>query len=405
MEGIKKMLEIGIQSKGIIKESVMEEGYKKIKQAGMSYVDYNIMTPKEETEKLEVAYFEKHKECADKYGLHFSQVHAPLFKYETERPDRIEYILEEMKKSIAICCLLGSRYLVMHPFELAFKLGKSEERKINLDYFGALAEEAMRKNVMICIENMPSKKNERLWEGACSSARETVDYINILNEGAGGECFGACFDVGHANVLGKNLREEVKTLGRHLKVVHIHDNDGVTDSHQLPHTFSNKGNSITDWTGFLLGLREIGFKGVLSFETYGCFSGIPGVLQEPVLNFLYSVGANFSRIICFEEVLEQMGSKKKILFGSGKMFDVYMRDFGKKYPPFFAVDNNASLWGTDKLGIVIRSPQDILAVPEEERVIILCNAYYEDNIKQLEDMGIYRYELTEEILRMTGRPL
>lgn len=399
------MLEIGIQSRGIIRESVIEEGYKKIKQAGMNCVDYNIMTSKEHTEKLEVAYFGRHKECADKYGLHFSQVHAPLFKYDTDKPDRNVYILEEMKKSIAICRLLDSRYLVMHPFELAFNLGKAEERKINLEFFSALAEEAISENVMICIENMPSRKNERLWEGACSSARETVDYINTLNERAGKECFGACFDVGHANVLGKNLREEVKTLGEHLKVLHIHDNDGVTDSHQLPHTFSNRGNSITDWAGFLLGLRDIGFGGVLSFETYGCFFGIPGVLQEPVLSFLYSVGTNFSRIICFEEILEQMGAKKRILFGSGKMFDVYMRDFGSKYPPFFVVDNNAALWGTDKLGIPIRSPRDILGIPEEGREIILCNAYYEDNIKQLHDMGIDQCVLTEEILRMTGRPL
>lgn len=399
------MLEIGVQSRGIIRERVIEEGYKKIKQAGITCVDYNIVSP-EETEKLDITYFNKHRECAVRYGLRFSQVHAPIFKYDLNRQDK-EYILEEMKKSIAICNLLGSPYLVMHPLELAFELGCAKEKKINLEYFESLTEEARRQEVMICIENMPYRKDGRVWEGACSEARKTVEYIDILNKKAGEELFGACFDVGHANVLGKNLREEVLALGSHLKVLHIHDNDGVTDSHQLPYSFSDarSGLCTTDWSGFLLGLKKIGFEGVLSFETYRSFTSCPGVLQDSLLQFLYRIGVNFSRVICFKQILDQMGSKKKILFGAGKMFDVYMGEYGEKHPPIFVVDNNAQLWGTEKLGIPICNPQSILKVQEEDRIVILCNAYYEEIAKQLGDMGINHYELTEEILRMNGKPI
>ena len=87
------------------------------------------------------------------------------------------------------------------------------------------------------------------------------------------------------------------------------------------------------------------------------------------------------------------------------MFDVYMRENGKKHPPVFAVDNNASLWGTEKLGIPICNPETILDVPEDERIVILCNAFYEEIAKQLNDMGINHYELTEEIMRMNGKPI
>jgi sugar phosphate isomerase/epimerase len=401
------MLEIGVQSRGIIRESVIEVGYKRIKQAGITCVDYNIVSPEGSTEKLKVTYFKKHQECAARYGMRFSQVHAPIFKYDPNRPYKMEYILEEMKKSIAICSLLGSPYLVMHPLELAFELGRVKEEKINQEYFGSLVEEARRHDVMICIENMPYRRAGRVWEGACSEARKTVEYIDILNKKAGEERFGACFDVGHANVLGKNLREEVRALGSHLKVLHIHDNDGVTDSHQLPYSFSDARSELctTDWSGYLLGLREIGFGGVLSFETYRSFTSYPGVLQDSLLQYLYRIGVNFSHVICFNQILDQMGSKKKILFGAGKMFDVYMGEYGEKYPPIFAVDNNAHLWGTEKLGVPICNPQAILEVQEEDRVVILCNAYYEEIAKQLEDMGINHYELTEEILRMNGKPI
>lgn len=400
------MLEIGIQSRGIIRESVIEEGYQKIKQAGITCVDYNIVNPKGE-ERLEVSYYKRHLACAKTYGLRFSQVHAPIIKFKPEHLEKMEFILEETKKSIEICRLLACQYLVVHPYDLAFEIGKEEEKKINLYFFGELAKTAIQNNVVICIENMPYRKHGRVWEGACSDARELVTYIRTLNENAGKECFGACFDVGHANVLGKNLGEEVKILGDHLKVLHIHDNDGNTDSHQLPYSFSNakSGLCTTDWSGFLLGLRKIGFKGVLSFETYRSLTSIPGVLQSAILDYLYQIGTNFSKIICFDEILEQMGSKKKILFGAGKMFDVYMKEFGTEYPPMFAVDNNPLLWNTVKMGVAICNPEEIVRIPENERIVILCNAYYEEITKQLREMGIHDYVLTEEILRMNGKPI
>lgn len=400
------MLEIGIQSRGIIRENVMEEGYKRIRNSGMTCVDYNIVSPKNK-EQIDVSYYKKHKECADKYKLKFSQVHAPIIKYEIEQPEKMSYILEETRKSIAICNLLGSPYLVIHPFELAFQVGRKEEKRINLEFFTALIETALQYKVIVCIENMPYRDNERFWEGSCSRAEDVVGYINILNGIAGRECFGACFDVGHANVLGKNLREEIETLNRYLKVLHIHDNDGQMDSHQLPYSFLGSKSSCctTDWNGFLLGLRKISYQGVLSFETFRSFTNVPGVLQGAMLSFLYEIGCNFSKVICFDELLEQMGTRKKIVFGAGKMLNVYMKEYGEKYPPELIVDNNASLWGTQKYGITIGKPQDIGKVPREDRKIIICNAYYEEIIEQLANMNIFEYELTEEILRMNGKPL
>lgn len=82
-----------------------------------------------------------------------------------------------------------------------------------------------------------------------------------------------------------------------------------------------------------------------------------------------------------------------------------MKEYGEKYPPELIVDNNASLWGTQKYGITIGKPQDIGKVPREDRKIIICNAYYEEIIEQLANMNIFEYELTEEILRMNGKPL
>ena len=65
-----------------------------------------------------------------------------------------------------------------------------------------------------------------------------------------------------------------------------------------------------------------------------------------------------------------------------------MRTFGDKYPPYFAVDNGQNRWGTELLGVQIKSPQEILTVPEEERNVVICCMYYDAIGAQLREMGV-----------------
>ena len=50
-------------------------------------------------------------------------------------------------------------------------------------------------------------------------------------------------------------------LGSYLGTLHIHDNDGTADAHRIP------GNGTINWGDFSDALAEIGFDGVLNFET------------------------------------------------------------------------------------------------------------------------------------------
>ncbi|SHO48802.1 LicD family protein [Anaerocolumna xylanovorans] len=83
--------------------------------------------------------------------------------------------------------------------------------------------------------------------------------------------------------------------------------------------------------------------------------------------------------------------KDIILFGSGLMVEDYMKQFGKKYPPAFLVDNNPEKWGTIKCGVEVRNPVEILSVPAAQRKLFLCNVYYKQIEEQLSDMGITEY--------------
>ena len=83
-----------------------------------------------------------------------------------------------------------------------------------------------------------------------------------LNEKAGKECFGLCMDVGHMQLVMKDIRTYAPVLGSRIKCLHIHDNDGVNDSHRIP--FECPGSTplggCVDWEDAAEGLRLCEFS-------------------------------------------------------------------------------------------------------------------------------------------------
>lgn len=85
--------------------------------------------------------------------------------------------------------------------------------------------------------------------------------------------------------------------------------------------------------------------------------------------------------------------KEIILFGSGLMFEDYMKKYGDKFKPSFIVDNDENKWGRKRMGIDIKSPKEILDVPVDKRFVIICSYYYKEIAPQLEKMGINKYKV------------
>lgn len=99
----------------------------------------------------------------------------------------------------------------------------------------------------------------------------------------------------------------------------------------------------------------------------------------------------------YQERLGNMFSKatgkKIVLFGSGLMFEDYMKKYGDKYKPEFLVDNDENKWGRNRMGIEIKKPEAILAIPESKRLVILCSYYYKEMEPQLISMGVTDYKI------------
>lgn len=91
------------------------------------------------------------------------------------------------------------------------------------------------------------------------------------------------------------------------------------------------------------------------------------------------------------KTFHDIAGKTIVIFGAGNMFEDYMKRYGERFRPAFIVDNGRSKWGKTIHGIMVNSPQELLSVPREKLRVIICNIYYRQIAKQLEEMGIEDY--------------
>jgi sugar phosphate isomerase/epimerase len=242
------------------------------------------------------AFFTPLKEAAEKHGVSIEQMHAP-FPVWVRRPDVSEHVLMAVEKSLYICEYVGCPALVVHPVSRTLK---ENEAPCNLAIYRHLMPTALKTGVRICLENMFRVFNGRVIEGSCSDVNEACWYIDTLNAEAGRDVFGFCLDVGHANLLGRDIKELIKKLGKRLTNLHIHDNDGREDLHGLPYAYTRKWGSqlICDWPSFVEGLKEIGYRGTLSFETFQVLcTSYPRPLWPDVLKLIAATGRYWADII------------------------------------------------------------------------------------------------------------
>ena len=92
-------------------------------------------------------------------------------------------------------------------------------------------------------------------------------------------------------------------------------------------------------------------------------------------------------------MFEGCKGKKIILFGSGMMFEDYMKKWGNRYRPVFLVDNDENKWNRSRMGIEIKPPKALLEIPVEKQHLIICSFYYKEIEKQLQEMGITNYHI------------
>ncbi len=307
------MLQLGIQTENVVEDLYPEEGFAMMAQAGFSCADFSLDEYLNSNEiykgeqnhffdrsidELE-RFFIPHKKGAQAAGVKIQQMHMPYPIYvPTGSRELNDYLWKEAApKSMALCAFLECPYIVIHGFKLARFLGSEEKEWEQTEKFiDSIAPYAKETGAVICIENLYDSVGGHLVEGPCCDAVKVAERIDRINEKYHAEVLGFCFDTGHANLAGLDMEKFMTRLGHRLKVLHIHDNDGIMDLHQIPFTFAKtrENTASTDWDGFIRGLKNIHYDKVLNFETASTLSAFPNVMKRDVLAFIARVGAYFA---------------------------------------------------------------------------------------------------------------
>ena len=280
------MLRLGVQTNYVIEDNCPQDGFAILKRTGFSCADFSLNGYlkntdiyksqinhffSRSTQELE-AFFRPHKLGAAQEGIAINQMHMPYPIYVPGADGELNDYLREVvaSKSIALCSFFQCPYIVMHGYKVARYLGsESREWEQTERFLDTILPMAKEMGITICIENLYDSVGGHLIEGPCCNANKAAERIDRINDKYHAEVLGFCFDTGHANLIGVDFENFITILGHRLKVLHIHDNDGKQDLHQIPFTFTatRENKSSTDWEGFIRGLRNIHFDAVLSFET------------------------------------------------------------------------------------------------------------------------------------------
>lgn len=179
-------------------------------------------------------------------GIHCNQSHAPF-------PVRCKAIRDMLKRAIECTAEAGGKICIVHPDN-----DSSPEK--NAEMYQELLPFAKEHGVKIATENMWN------WEAgadtsspaACSTTESFLAHLKAVNDPS----FVACLDLGHAEMRGSGSGAPamIRALGSHLQALHIHDNDCLHDSHQIPFSMQ------MDFGAIARALREIGYEGYLTLE-------------------------------------------------------------------------------------------------------------------------------------------
>ncbi len=179
-------------------------------------------------------------------GMVCNQSHAPF-------PVRLPEVRSVLKLAIECTAEAGGKICIIHPDN-----NKSAEE--NAEMFLELLPFAKECGVKIATENMWNWNiiKNRSSFAACATSEDFVKHIDTVND----DSFVACLDLGHAEMEGSGdgAANMIKALDHRLQALHIHDNDRIHDSHQIPFSMD------IDFEAVVKALKEIDYKGYFTLE-------------------------------------------------------------------------------------------------------------------------------------------
>jgi sugar phosphate isomerase/epimerase len=194
----------------------------------------------------------KIRKISEKNGLKLI-VHTPYFLPTSSMiPEVRESVIRYMKKSIIFAKKVGADRLTVHPGyrempETAIKQSTNSLIK-NLK---EIVKMGKKYGIVICLENLDNVST--------FMCIEPNHYMKVLKSVKG---LKSTLDIGHTNTSKTNTLVYFKTVKKLVMDMHVHDNDGVLDTHSV----IGKGN--IDFKKLLAQCKKAGYSGPFTLELF-----------------------------------------------------------------------------------------------------------------------------------------
>ena len=210
------------------------------------------------------------RQCADSYGYSIPQGHLSFIGGLCD-----DSAMERLKPELDMFASAGIRKAVLHA-NGGPELTDEERYDRWVHYIRKLSEYVEGSGVTLCVENMFTVPQCR-----------TATQIKSIIKDAGNKNLAICLDTGHLHlsratkVTEQTHREFILEAGNLLQALHIADNNGVADTHQMP--FSARYG--VDWKEVMSALGDADYKGLFNLEILG-ERNAPMAIKEAKLAFI-----------------------------------------------------------------------------------------------------------------------
>ena len=251
-----------------------------LKEAGFEAYDFSVsnLTKGEDAPLMQENYLDflkPLKETADTLGLVCNQSHGtfPPEKYGDEAYNTATFarIIREMEAA----AFVGAPIIVVHAVKpLPREVDPIAE---NLRFYRSLIPYCEKYNIKVAVENLFELDTLRDRRKPCciGTSDKLAAFMDLLDN----DWFTVCMDVGHAAINVEDPQDAIRTLGKRIGCVHIHDNDFVNDRHTVPYL------GKTDWDEVCKAFAEIGYEGDFTSEACTYEGSFPAELVPAALDF------------------------------------------------------------------------------------------------------------------------
>lgn len=230
------------------------ESLRLIYEAGFRYADYNFGCDYETRTGVYSAdylsYFDEVARAAKEIGITLIQAHSPMGAPLGE--DNGQFIRDTIR-CIDACGAWGIPNIVVHSGYLP-GLSKEETIAKNKDFYAPLLKAAEPYGVNVLVENFNKMHIPGLYW--IDNAPDLLAMVEAVDH----PLFHAVWDTGHANLQEMPQDEAMRTLGKHIRALHVQDNLGDKDTHLVPFLGTMNLDAVMN------GLLDIGYNGYFTFE-------------------------------------------------------------------------------------------------------------------------------------------